>query len=100
MNAIIISALWGVVMMFGGVFFKKPTTPKYWAIAGIIILLAGKCLEFFGTRFLMWIPKECCGLIILASNFNTISFACTLLYFLLNGREIEKVGRMYPNILR
>ena len=23
MNAIILSAIWGVVMMFGGVFFKK-----------------------------------------------------------------------------
>ena len=34
MNAIILSAIWGVVMMFGGVFFKKASAPKYWAIAG------------------------------------------------------------------
>ncbi len=51
MNAIILTALWGVVMMFGGVFFKKPTTPKYWAIAGIIIILAANILEFFGMPF-------------------------------------------------
>ena len=38
MNAIILSAIWGVVMMFGGVFFKKASTPKYWAIAGIIFI--------------------------------------------------------------
>ena len=48
MNAIILTALWGVVMMFGGVFFKKSATPKYWAIAGIIIVLAANILEFFG----------------------------------------------------
>ena len=50
MNAIIISALWGVIMMFGGVLFKKRSTPKYWEIAGIIILLAANLLEFFGTQ--------------------------------------------------
>ena len=35
-------------MMLGGVFSKKSTTPKYWAIAGIIIILAANILEFFG----------------------------------------------------
>ena len=50
MNAIILTAIWGVIMMFGGVFFKKSTTPKYWAIAGIIIILGANILEFFGTQ--------------------------------------------------
>ena len=49
MNAIILSALWGVVMMIGGVFFKKSTTPKYWAVAGILIILASNILEFLKT---------------------------------------------------
>ncbi|MDQ6901952.1 MAG: NADH-quinone oxidoreductase subunit N [Bacteroidota bacterium] len=92
MNAIIISALWGVLMMFGGVFFKKTSTPKYWAIAGIIILLAGNLLEFFGTQIFEIDTKGMLRFDNFGLLFNTIAFACTLLFFLLNGRDIEKVG--------
>ena len=92
MNAILISALWGVLMMFGGVFFKKTSTPKYWAIAGIIILLAGNLLEFFGTQIFEIDTKGMLRFDNFGLLFNTIAFACTLLFFLLNGRDIEKVG--------
>ncbi len=92
MNAIIISALWGVVMMFGGVFFKKSTTPKYWAIAGITILLAANVLEFFGKHFFNVDTKGMLRFDNFGLVFNTVTFACTLLFLLFNGREIEKVG--------
>jgi NADH-quinone oxidoreductase subunit N len=92
MNAIIIAALWGVVMMFGGVFFKKSSTPKYWAIAGIIILIAVNIMEFFGMQIFNVDTKGMLRFDNFGLHFNTISFACMLLYFLLNGREIEKVG--------
>ena len=52
MSAIILSALWGVVMMFGGVFFKKRTTPKYWAIAGIVIILFAILMGAILRKFL------------------------------------------------
>ena len=92
MNAIIISALWGVVMMFGGVFFKKSTTPKYWAIAGIIILVAANILEFRGIQIFNVDVKGMLRFDNFGLQFNTISFISTFLFFLLNGREIEKVG--------
>jgi NADH-quinone oxidoreductase subunit N len=92
MNAIIISALWGVVMMFGGVFFKKSSQAKYWAIAGIIILLVVNLLEFSGTQIFNLDTKGMLRFDNFGLLFNTIAFACTLLYFLLNGRDIEKVG--------
>lgn len=92
MNAIILSAIWGVVMMFGGVFFKKSTTPKYWAIAGIIIILIGNVIEFSGTHFFNVDTKGMLKFDNFGLHFNTIAFSCTLLYFLLNGRDIEKVG--------
>ncbi len=92
MNAIIISALWGVVMMFGGVLFKKPSTPKYWAIAGIIILLVANVWEFFGHQIFTVDTKGMLRFDKFGLEFNTISFLCTLVYFLLSGREIEKVG--------
>lgn len=78
--------------MFGGVFFKKTSSPKYWAIAGIIILLAGNMLEFFGTQIFKIDTKGMLRFDNFGLLFNTIAFACTLLFFLLNGRDIEKVG--------
>ena len=92
MNAIILSALWGVVMMLGGVFFKKSTTPKYWAIAGIIIILAGNLLEFFGHPFFNVDTKGMLRFDAFGLIFNSIAFISTLLFFLLNGRDFEKIG--------
>jgi NADH-quinone oxidoreductase subunit N len=92
MNAIIISALWGVIMMFGGILFKKASTPKYWAVAGIVILLAANLMEFFGMQFFNIDTKGMFKFDNFGLQFNTVSFVCTLLYFLLNGTEIEKVG--------
>ena len=92
MNAIIIAAIWGVVMMFGGVIFKKPSTPKYWAVAGIVLLLAANLLEFFGTPLFDINTRGMLHFDDFGLQFNTVSFASVLLYFLLNGDEIEKVG--------
>ncbi|MEO6949406.1 MAG: NADH-quinone oxidoreductase subunit N [Ginsengibacter sp.] len=92
MNAIILTAIWGVIMMFGGVFFKKSTTPKYWAIAGIIIILGANILEFFGTQLFNVDTRGMLKFDSFTLHFNTIVFICTLLFFLLNGKDVEKIG--------
>ncbi|MDQ2718492.1 MAG: NADH-quinone oxidoreductase subunit N [Bacteroidota bacterium] len=92
MNAIILTALWGVVMVFGGVFFKKSTTPKYWAIAGIVIVLSANILEFLGYHFFKVDTKGMLRFDSFGLHFNTIAFSCTLLFFLLSGRDFEKIG--------
>ncbi len=92
MNAIILTAIWGVVMMFGGVFFKKSTTPKYWAVAGMILILAANLLEFFGHPFFNVDTKGMLRFDSYSLHFNTVAFACTLIYFLLSGRDFEKIG--------
>ena len=93
MNAIILSAIWGVVMMFGGVFFKKASTPKYWAIAGLIIILAANIFEFLGKPLFNIDTKGMLDFDNFGLHFNTIAFFCTLIYFLLSGRDVEKVGK-------
>lgn len=93
MSAIILSAIWGVVMMFGGVFFKKSSSPKYWAIAGLIIILTANILEFLGWKFFNVDTKGLLQFDNFGLHFNTIVLFCTLIYFLLNGRDIEKVGK-------
>src|SRR6476659_8964917 len=92
MNAIILTAIWGVVMMFGGVFFKKISTPKYWAIAGLVIILVANIFEFSGRQLFNIDSRGMLYFDHFGLHFNTIVFSCTLLYFLLNGRDIEKVG--------
>jgi len=92
MNAIILTAIWGVIMMFGGVFFKKSTTPKYWAIAGMVIILGANILEFFGFPFFNVDTKGMLRFDSFSLHFNTIAFFCTLLYLLLSGRDFEKIG--------
>ncbi|MGN6542093.1 MAG: NADH-quinone oxidoreductase subunit N [Ginsengibacter sp.] len=92
MNAIILTALWGVIMMFGGVFFKKSAAPKYWAVAGIIIVLVANILEFFGHPFFNVDTKGMLKFDSFGLHFNTIAFICTLLFFLLNGKDFEKIG--------
>ena len=93
MNAIILSALWGVVMMIGGVFFKKSTTPKYWAVAGILIILASNILEFLGHPFFNIDTKGMLRFDSFGLVFNSVAFICTLLLFLLNGKDFEKIGQ-------
>ena len=45
MNAILLTAIWGIIMMFGGVFFKSKQTPKYWAIAGLVLIIISNYVE-------------------------------------------------------
>ncbi|MGI8583462.1 MAG: NADH-quinone oxidoreductase subunit N [Chitinophagaceae bacterium] len=87
------SAIWGVVMMFGGVFFKKTSVSKYWAIAGLIIILTANILEFFDYKLFNIYSANMLQFDNFGLHFNTVALFCTLIYFLLNGRDIEKVGK-------
>ena len=95
MNAIILTAVWGIVMMFGGVFIKTKTTAKYLAIAGLAIILASNCYEVNISRpfdFFAIDVKDMLHFHSFNLTFITVMLGCTLLFFLLNGRDIEKVG--------
>src|SRR5450631_1619690 len=92
MNAIIISAIWGVVMMFGGIFLKEQAKLRALAILGIVGLLTANVMDLSGYHFF---PIDNHNMLYFDSFglvFNIIAFACTLLYFLLSGKDIEKVG--------
>ncbi len=97
MNAIIISAIWGIIMMFSGVFIKSKTTPKYLAIAGALLLFIVNALElnvFNATKILQINidTKEMLHVDSYSLAFLAIVFLCTIIYFLLNATDIEKVG--------
>lgn len=92
MNAIILTAVWGIVMMFGGILFKNKSTAKYWAIAGILIILAANIAEFFGMPLFTVNTRGMLRFDEFSLHFNSITLVVTLLFFLLNGRDVEKVG--------
>jgi len=93
MNAIIFTATWGVLMMLGGAFVKSKATPKYLAIFGLALVLISNCLELnSGAPLFTFDVRD----MLVANSFNltfiNVALGSTLLYFLLNGRDIEKVG--------
>ncbi len=93
MNAIIISALLGVLMMFASAFLPKSKSFVPFALAGAFALLIANVLEFNGfTIFNVNIEN------MLLINSKTIFFGilisiCVIVYLLLNGNAIEKVGQ-------
>jgi NADH-quinone oxidoreductase subunit N len=93
MNAIILTAIWGVIMMFSGVFVKSKTAPRFIAIAGMLVVLSSSIIEllikksFFNFDHNSMLHTDGFNL-----TFIAIVMICTLIYFLLTGTEIEKVG--------
>ena len=83
-------------MMFSGVFIKSKTTPKYLAIAGIILVFIANAFELnvFNTGSLHFNidTKEMLNINSFNLSFIAVVLACTLLFFLLSGSDIEKVG--------
>jgi NADH-quinone oxidoreductase subunit N len=79
--------------MFCGVFIKSKTTPKYIAIAGLVGILSSSILEYLNHKSFFKIQIND---MLRFDNFNlafiVLILICTLIYFLLNGSEIEKVG--------
>ena len=94
MNAILISAIWGIVLMFTGAFVKSKQVPKYLAILGAVLLLIGNSIElaqegvpFFAYDTMSMLRTSSYNLI-----FIEVLLAATLMFFLLSGRDVEKVG--------
>jgi NADH-quinone oxidoreductase subunit N len=96
MNATVLSAIWGIVMMFSGVFVKSKTLPKYLAIAGIIALFLVNALELnmfnIGAEVINLPTNDMLKTSGYSLAFLAVVFLSTLIYFLLNGSDIEKVG--------
>ncbi len=95
MNALIVSALLGVIMMFSGILLKQKSAIRNVAIAGLIILLLVNILEMCGTIVFKVDTKGMIEFDSFALLFNTIAFFSTLIYLLLSARDMEKVGVNY-----
>jgi NADH-quinone oxidoreductase subunit N len=97
MNEIILTAIWGIVMMLAGAFIKNKSTPKYLAIGGLVLIILANCHELYSREsFFAFDVKDMLNVngndTAYHLTFILVMLVATLLYFLLNGRDFEKVG--------
>jgi NADH-quinone oxidoreductase subunit N len=95
MNALLISAILGVIMMFSGLVLKSKSQVRAIAFAGILLLLAVNIWEMGGNRIFNIDTKGMLQFDHYALVFNSIAFASTLLFFILSARDMERVGINY-----
>ena len=89
MNAIILSALWGVLMMYAGFATSNKKTISVIAVLGVIAVLVSNWLEFLGLPFFNIDTKGMLGYNAFGFVFNAVTHATLLMYFLLSAKEIE-----------
>ncbi len=93
MNTIILSAIFGVVMMFSGIFIENKSAYRHIAAIGLLLSLCfniaeGREYSIFHINAQYFLHFEKFGLL-----FNSVCIFSTLVYVLLSGRDIEKVGK-------
>lgn len=92
MNAILLSIILGVVMMFSSIFVQNKNTYRHIATAGLFILLIACFADLKGI--MLW-NIDTKGMLLFdafGTYFNVIAVATTLVYTLLTGKEIGETG--------
>src|SRR6187455_2004831 len=97
MNALIISGIMGVVMMFSGILLKQRSSVRAVALTGLFAAIVLNVMEMSGFHLFKIDVTGMMKFDRLALFFNTIAMACTLVFFLLSAKEMEKVGVNYSD---
>ncbi|ANI90200.1 NADH dehydrogenase [Arachidicoccus ginsenosidimutans] len=92
MNAIILSAILGVVMMFCSAFVKNTKSYKFVALVGLVVLLLANICETYGQPAFQIPLHDMLKFDKFGLYFNSLAIICTFVYVLLSGKEIEHVG--------
>jgi NADH-quinone oxidoreductase subunit N len=95
MNALLLTAVLGVVMMFSSFLLKNKSAIRGVAVLGSVLALIANVFEMSGVFFFKIDTRGMIEFDRFALLFNTIVFACTLAYFVLSGKDMEKVGTNY-----
>ncbi len=96
MNALILSALSGVVMMFSGIALKdNKSGARLLAMILLAVIIAANILDLRGVQFFSVDTNGMLQFDRFASLFTLVIFICTFFFFLLSAKEMEKVGKDY-----
>ncbi len=91
MNSIILSALWGVLMMYTGVVSRSNKAPGIMAALGAVLLMGAAWLDLNGVSLA---PFDLHGMLEFppyVSGFILLMSLCLLLYVLLSNDEIDRL---------
>jgi NADH-quinone oxidoreductase subunit N len=92
MNSIIMSAVFGAIMMFSGIFLNKNSSIVLLGILGMALLFSVAVLDLSGYHFFPVNTRGMLDFEVFGLLFNCIAFASTLAFFLLNGKDIAAIG--------
>src|SRR6476659_5954548 len=92
MNAIIVSGLLGVLMMFSSIMLKNRSAITVLAAVGLAVLLTANLLDTYGIWSVHINTHNMLNFEKFGMFFNTIAFSATLLYVMLSGRDLENTG--------
>lgn len=92
MNAIVVSAILGVVMMYAGILSKSKEVIRYTGIAAVALLLIVNLMELYGIRLFSFDTRNMLEFGTFGLLFNTVLFASMLFFVLVSGKDIAKVG--------
>jgi NADH-quinone oxidoreductase subunit N len=95
MNALILSAVLGVIMMYCSFMVKARSAVRGIAISGLVLLLIVNVMECYGTVFFHIDTHGMMRFDRFALLFNSIIFFSVFVYFLLSAKDMEKIGVNY-----
>jgi NADH-quinone oxidoreductase subunit N len=97
MNALIFLAVSGVIMMFSSFMLKSKSAVRILAHILLLAVIFVNVLELRGTDLFHIDTKEMLVFDRFALVFTLVANICTLAFFLLSSRDMEKVGRNYSD---
>ncbi len=95
MNALILAAVFGVIMMFSGIVLKQNAAIRGLGITGMILVVVANILEMQGITFFQINTTNMLYFDRFALLFNSIALIATLIFFILSSKDMERVGVHY-----
>jgi NADH-quinone oxidoreductase subunit N len=97
MNALILSAVSAIVMMFSGFTLKQKSAVRSLAIILLVLVTIANILEMRGVAFFNIDTTGMLAFDRFALLFSLIANLSTLVFFLLSSKDMEKVGVNYSD---
>lgn len=92
MNSILVSVLWGVLMMYAGFLTKNKRSMTALAVVGAMAVLIFNALEYMGLSLFELDTRGMLFFNPYSFIFLAVMHAALLIYFLLSGSEIEELS--------